>query len=147
MNTSAKSQLQDLVLNLRGPSDPLYKELLTVAQNYFPPDEWQKINSVDPEDKDFPPTQQALLIPAKIVASILSQITPSQTSSLKEIIEKYKRHKHQTHVSPPHPSSPISKASSSLTLGLKSASRLSSLTTLKTPYSKYMPKIILTPKV
>ena len=144
---TALNQLQNLALSLTDPTDPQYQDFLTSAKPYFSPDQWQKITSVDSEDQDLPDIQQALLIPGKIIAALLSQIQPGQTRTIKEIVDEYQRHQSQTKTAlPTKPPTTNDQRPTSLSLGLKKAASLASRTTLKTPFSKSLPKIVLTPQ-
>ena len=142
---TALNQLQDLVLNFKDPADSHYQDLLSSAQPYFTSDQWQKIINPDPEDQDLTATQQALLIPGKIIAAFLSRTPPNETRTIKDIVKEYEVVHSHIKVSPlPTMQPPTSKSPSSLTPGLKKACALAALKTLKAPFSKSLPKIVLT---
>ena len=140
---TALNQLQDLVLNFKDPADSHYQDLLSSAQPYFTSDQWQKIINPDPEDQDLTATQQALLIPGKIIAAFLSRTPPNETRTIKDIVKEYERS--QKLPSPMLTSAVIKPTTETQpTLSLRKVARLSSLKTLKTPFSKSLPKIVLT---
>lgn len=143
---AAINQLQSQALSLFDPGSPAYQQFLAAAKPYFLADRWEKITGTDPEDADLTSEQKNRLLPGKIIAAVLTLTPPGDARTIRDILEDYRRSQESLHPTPPK-ISPLTTKDQQLTANpvLKSAHRLASLTTLKTPFSGRLPKITLTP--